>query len=306
MRLRCASYAPGSRLLGCSLRMQRAADAHQDAPPDASLVAAGDVVEFHRVSDGWVGSQEPGQKRRKVRKYVAWTVEKTEWTPIEHDCGTNCIVKRHIYHGAYEAHVLPLHPRPDPDRKNPTVRRLRLDCAGEDGVYLQQIVAYAWHRHPDVPAGLTWPQYRRGTFDSDHLPDRRLREVPGWVVAGWLQAVPRALHRARGPQRALAREVREAADREEKTARRARARRPPLQHKLAEGRQLLLSWDCQIPGDLAIGAHAWEREDALDSNPYLAELFIEHDGAAAGAPANALTPRQALLAWCLRQTRSSS
>ena len=63
-----------------------------------------------------------------------------------------------------------------------------------------------------------------------------------------------------------------------------------------------MSWDCQVPGDLVEGGSAWALEEALDENPYLQTLFIAKEG----SPGRALTPRQALLAWCTHKARHQS
>jgi len=133
--------------------------------------------------------------KRRVRRTVAWVVRKEATSRgfggKRLRCAADVTVHRRVFLGGRLESEDPVPISPDLSRKD---GRHRLRC-WVDGkrVYLQSVVAFAFHRK-QLPANLSWEEYREGDYQGDHLLDEDLQVEPGWCHAGWIEAIPTREH----------------------------------------------------------------------------------------------------------------
>jgi hypothetical protein len=160
--------------------------------------------------------------RTVLQKFVYVARKAKVWdSKFEYGCGTDLELRRENWHGDRKVSEKPCKPFPDwspasdgdPESEAGTWR-LRVKIQGRDE-YVHKVAAFCWHRRR-VPPGLDWPAFRDG-YEGDHLPfvdaAGQLQTRPEWVVAGWVEAVPKAVHRQRTTQLAAARKLQVSIDR---------------------------------------------------------------------------------------------
>lgn len=277
-----------------------------DSPVGAVAVPAGARFVFLKTS--------PRNVRRvdnsKVRKHEEFEVEKL---CVRRGLGSGTRADVAVLKLHFEDDVLvrrePLSLCPD---LSSGAYRLRVMILGRRE-YLHRIVAYAFHRAQYAGAVRDFADFKSQGFQGDHLCDRRLREVPEWCYAGWIEAVPASVHRERTAQRGRAREVRSLAIDLERQARQAKAlgkafeslRAQKLRRTRGSAKKLA---DLQKQHKRAAGVKSMLAGLTFDidesnphgggvpggQNPCLSWLFVD----------SGLTPRRALLAYIDRNLKS--
>lgn len=197
----------------------------QTQPDDAVDVSTGEEFAFLEVIGEVVTRRSD---KRRVQQRFVYLARKVQWdSNFAHGCGTDVIVVRQNWHGDRMVGKI-FTPRIRPDWSPCNEKgigegggawRLRV-YLGECYEYLHKIAAFAFHRRR-VPEGMGWSTFK-DEFEGDHLvfmdPHGRLQTRPEWVAAGWVEAVPKSMHRRRSTQLAAARRIEDHADRLERGA----------------------------------------------------------------------------------------
>lgn len=183
-------------------------------PPGAAVVFVGEEVEFQRETKSVKDQAKHGRKTESnsVKRERVWTVTKTAETRSCTCCGeckTDAVVQVYEYRDGVQVGKHALTPRVDPSSGGQ--KRFRVKVNGKD-LYLHSILAFAFHRSWHCPIVRDYREFRQKGFEGDHLAwvrsgDFALATQPELCYCGWIQAVPRKLHKARSARLKRARKV---------------------------------------------------------------------------------------------------
>lgn len=187
--------------------------------------------------------------------------------------------------------------------------------------WLQRVVGFAWHRDL-LPPGA---ELVSNTWEADHLESSELETCPSWCLAGWIEAVPKDVHRVRTAALEQARKVRDRVAEIEEEARqrslmtaafdRLAARKKPTKKHLADMSSVKRKIDKLPPvspamsgikvvprrGTRVLFDIEWSEAGAVDfhghcGNKLVASLFVDAE----------MPARKALIARCYDMCKKSA